>query len=338
MSVKRRPTLHDVAALAGVSHQTVSRFLRGDPTVGADTLGRIKAAVDELGYRPNLTARAMRTRSSGVVAIILPGWTGPERTVNAACAEAQSLGYQVEIVIGVDEDPVALSRLATDILARGQVDGVLSVTPLTIKTGDGGVVVQTDEFDHRLRSVEAVAADEITMEDLVDRLAAMGHRDLFHVAGPQDWWSAQLRRSGYLKACDRLGIRSHGVFDGPWDPETGVEAVRSLPDDTPVTAVVAASDHLAVGVVHAAVHRGWAVPEDLSVTGWDDITLVRYGTPALSTVRVDRETSGRHGMRRLIAAIRGEAEPDPMAAAPTEIAFRETTVPPRKNAVIGQED
>ena len=81
--------------------------------------------------------------------------------------------------------------------------------------------------------------------------------------------------------------------------------------------------------MHAAFRRGWRVPDDLSVTGWDDLTLVRYGTPALSTVRVDRETSGRHGMRRLIAAIRGEPEPEPPTASPTEIVFRETTVPPR---------
>jgi LacI family repressor for deo operon, udp, cdd, tsx, nupC, and nupG len=172
------------------------------------------------------------------------------------------------------------------------------------------------------------------MEEIVSRLAALGHRDLFHVAGPQDWRSAQLRRSGYLNACARLNLRSHGEFAGPWDPETGVRAVRSLPDDTPVTAVVAASDHIGVGVMHAAFRRGWRVPQDLSVTGWDDLTLVRYGTPALSTVRVDRETSGRHGMRRLIAAIRGEPEPEPPTTVPTEIEFRETTVPPRTESVI----
>ncbi|MEV6271519.1 LacI family DNA-binding transcriptional regulator [Kribbella sp. NPDC051936] len=331
MSAQRRPTMYDVAALAGVSHQTVSRYLRSDPAVRADTEVRIKAAIDELGYRPNLMARAMRTRSTGVVAIILPGWTGPERTVAAACEEAQRLGYQVEIVIGVDEDPAALSRLADDILGRGQVDGVLSVTPLTGTTNSAGVVVQTAEFDHRLHAVQAVAADEATMEEILERLAALGHRDFFHAAGPQDWKSAQLRKSGYLKACDRLGLRSHGVYDGPWHPETGAEAVRSLPVDTPVTAVVAASDHIAAGVLRAAFERGWRVPDDLSVTGWDDLTLVRYGTPALSTVRVDRESSGRHGMRRLIAAIRNEPEPAPLPAAPTEIVFRETTAAPRRS-------
>ncbi|WP_350276359.1 LacI family DNA-binding transcriptional regulator [Kribbella sp. HUAS MG21] len=327
MSAQRRPTMYDVAALAGVSHQTVSRYLRSDPAVKVTTSTKIKAAIDELGYRPNLTARAMRTRSTGVVAIILPGWAGPERTVEAACAEAQRLGYQVEIVIGVDEDPAALSRLADDILGRGQVDGVLSMTPLTVKPS--GVVVQTDEFDARLRAVEAVASDEATMDEIVERLAGLGHREFFHVAGPQDWRSAQLRKSGYLKACERLGLRSYGVYEGPWHPDTGVAAVRSLPDDTPVTAVIAASDFIGTGVLRAAFDRGWRVPADLSVTGWDDLTLVRYGTPALSTVRVDRETSGRHGMRRLIAALRNEPEPEPLRAAPTEIVFRETTAPPR---------
>lgn len=332
MSVPRRPTLHDVAALAEVSHQTVSRYLRADPTVGSETGERVRAAIAELGYRPNLMARAMRTRSTGVVAIILPGWTGPERTVAAASEEAQRLGYRVEIVIGVNEEPDSLSTLAAELLAGGQVDGVLSVTPLTISTDSGGVLVQTEEYDDRLRAVEAVVADAETMAEIVRRLADLGHRDLFHAAGPRDWRSAQLRRSGYLEACGRLGLRSHGEFEGPWHPDTGVRAVQSLPDNTPVTAVVAASDHIAVGVMHAAFRRGWKVPEDLSVTGWDDLTLVRYGTPALSTVRVDRETSGRHGMRRLIAAIRGEPEPAPPTVSPTEIVFRETTVPPRSTS------
>ncbi|WP_152362979.1 LacI family DNA-binding transcriptional regulator [Microlunatus speluncae] len=330
MSLARRPTLHDVAALAEVSHQTVSRFLRSDPTVGAATGQRVRAAIDELGYRPNLMARAMRTRSTGVVAIILPGWTGPERTVAAASEEAQRHGYRVEIVIGMNELPESLSTVAAELLASGQVDGVLSVTPLMITPDSGGVVVQTEEYDDRLRAVEAVVADAETMIEIVRRLADLGHRELFHAAGPPDWRSAQLRRAGYLEACERFGLRSHGEFAGPWHPDTGVRAVESLPDDSPVTAVVAASDHIAVGVMHAAFRRGWRVPDDLSVTGWDDLTLVRYGTPALSTVRVDRETSGRHGMRRLIAAIRGEPEPDPPTAAPTEIVFRDTTVPPRR--------
>lgn len=328
MTARRRPTLHDVAARAGVSHQTVSRYLRSDPTVGPQPVQLIQAAIEELGYRPNLMARAMRTRNTGVVAIILPGWTGPERTVAAASEEAHRLGYRVEVVIGVNEKPESLSTLAAELLASGQVDGVLSVTPLAVDP-ESGVVVQTEEFDDRLRAVEAVAADLATMEEIVRRLYDLGHRHLFHVAGPRDWRSAQLRRTGYRNACERLGITSHGEFEGPWVPETGVRAIESLPDDTPVTAVVAASDHLGVGVLHAAFRRGWRVPADLSVTGWDDLTLVRYGTPALSTVRVDRETSGRHGMRRLIAALRNEPEPDPPAAAPTEIIFRDTTTPPR---------
>ena len=240
MSVPRRPTLHDVAALAEVSHQTVSRYLRADPTVGPQTGERVRAAIDELGYRPNLMARAMRTRSTGVVAIILPGWTGPEQTVAAASDEARRLGYRVEIVIGVDEKPDSLSTLAAELLSGGQVDGVLSVTPLTIASDSGGVVVQTEEYDDRLRAVEAVAADAATMAEIVRRLADLGHRDLFHAAGPPDWRSAQLRRTGYLEACERLGLRSHGEFEGPWHPDTGVRAVQSLPDDTPVTAVVAA--------------------------------------------------------------------------------------------------
>lgn len=178
-----------------------------------------------------------------------------------------------------------------------------------------------------MRAVEAVSGDPATMADLVGVLAELGHRHFLHVAGPQGWTSAQARLAGYLEAIAALGLTSHGEPEGDWHPETGVKAIAALSDDTPVTAVVAASDHIAAGVLSAAAARGWDVPGRLSVTGWDDLMLLRYASPPLSTVIVDRETAGRHAMRRLVAAIRGETEPPAPSASLTRIALRGSTGP-----------
>ncbi|CAM3548668.1 LacI family DNA-binding transcriptional regulator [Occultella aeris] len=325
---RRRPTIREVAKLAGVSHQTVSRFLRDDPTLRPQTRKVVEDAVAELGYRPNLAARSMRTRRSGLVAIVLPTMTGPERTVAAAVEEARASGFRVEVIIGVDESAAALSARARDLLDSGQVEGVLSVAPIIASTNRSGAVIDTGEYDQRMRAVEAVAGDVDTMASLVHALADLGHRHFLHAAGPQDWNSAQLRLQGYLTAIDELALTSHGEPDGDWHPETGIAAIATLGVDSPVTAVVAASDRIAAGVLSAAANRGWDVPGRLSVTGWDDMLLMRYATPPLSTVVVDRESAGRHAMRRLIAAIRGEAEPKPPESTLTRIALRGTTGPP----------
>lgn len=327
---RRRPTIRQVAALAGVSHQTVSRYLRFEGGLRPETVERVDGAISELGYRPNLLARSMRTRRTGMLAILVPGLVGVERTLAAACDEARAAGYRVEVLIGMDEEPAALSARARELLESGQVEGVLSVSPLAVPDGLGGAFVQAGEYDQRLRAVDAVAADPDTIAEIVRRLAEIGHRHLLHAAGPQDWTSARRRMTGYRAAVEHLGLVSHGEPEGPWHPETGIAAVASLPDDSPVTAVVAASDHIAAGVLAASLRRGWSVPGHLSITGWDDLQLLRYATPPMSTVVVDRETSARHAMRRLVAAVRGEPDPAPPEAAPGRIEFRGTTGPARR--------
>lgn len=329
----RRPTLREVASLAGVSHQTVSRYLRHEGGLRPTTVERVEAAISELGYRPNLVARSMRTRQTGLLAIVLPGWAGAERTMAAATEEARRAGYRVEVVIAVGEDSAALGMHARELLGAGLVDGVLSLTPIPSAPTKDRRLIQAGEYDPLLRAVDAVAADRTTMEELVGELAGMGHRHLLHVGGPEDWTSAQLRLQGYRHAVAELGLVSHGELPGVWRPEHGAEAVSTLPEDSPVTAVIAASDHIAIGAVRAALQRGWSIPERLSVTGWDDLWLSGYLTPALSTVAVDRESAGRHAMRRLIAAVRGEREPEPPGDTLTRITLRETTAPPPNQGI-----
>ncbi|MDN5686771.1 MAG: LacI family transcriptional regulator [Brachybacterium sp.] len=324
---KQRPTIRQVANLAGVSHQTVSRFLRSDGGLMPETSARVRAAVEELDYRPNLIARAMRTRRTGILAIVVPGWSGAERTMAAAAEEARASGYRVEVVVAVGEDPTELGSRTRDLLDAGLVDGVLSFTPVPtpVALPLGGILVQAGEYDVSLRADDAVADDISTMERLVEDLAELGHRHLLHVAGPLNWRSARCRLTGYRQAVSRLGLISHGEPEGDWVPEHGAATMASLPDDSPVTAIVAGSDHIAMGVIRMAGERGWGVPDRLSVTGWDDLWLSRWVNPALSTVSVDRESAGRYAMQRLVAAVRDEPSPEAPRGPLTCIELRETT-------------
>ncbi|WP_197679202.1 LacI family DNA-binding transcriptional regulator [Auraticoccus monumenti] len=320
-----------MAELAGVSHQTVSRYLRKNGGLLPGTVERIDAAVATLGYRPNLLARSMRTRRTDTVAVLVPSLLGrlPQRELSAACAVAHDAGYRVEIVMH-EGGPEERQERALELLDSRQVEAVLSLAPLP---GDGpppvsGTIVAAGDHDDSSRGLGALA-DGSTAGEIVEHLASLGHRHLLHVAGPEDFASARNRRLAYEAAVERLGLVSHGSVGRSWSPQNGYDAITALPPDSPVTAVLAANDEVAMGVIRGALERGWDVPGHLSVFGWDDRLMGRFTTPSLSTVAVDREQLGAHAMRRLVAALRDEPEPEPPGTPLNTILVRESTAGPR---------
>ncbi|MFC3994415.1 LacI family DNA-binding transcriptional regulator [Nocardiopsis sediminis] len=327
----RRPTIMEVARLAGVSHQTVSRRLRSDGGgLRASTRERVDAAIRELGYRPNLVARSMRTRRSGRLAILLPAvsLSGPARMLAGAIAAAHAAGFTVE-VLSLDGGAEARTGRMLELAASGQVEGILSLAPVTADSDrrrpESAAVVVSADYDDEMRGIGEIADGSI-LGELVEGLATAGHRRFLHVAGAGHFASARGRRTTYLETVERLGLESHGVADGDWSAESGREAVRALPEGCGVTAVLAANDVVAAGAVRGALERGWSVPGDLSVTGWDDSPVGAYLSPALTTVEVDLERLGGAAMDRLIAAVRG-AEPAPRLTALNRIIWRESTGP-----------
>ncbi|MEV6820365.1 LacI family DNA-binding transcriptional regulator [Nocardiopsis dassonvillei] len=327
---RRRPTIMEVARLAGVSHQTVSRYLRFEGGLKEATRERVDAAIRELNYRPNLVARSMRTRRTGRLAILLPGVPGasPSRLLAGAIATAHAEGFVVEAV-SVDGGVGARTERMLELAGSGQVEGVLSLAPVAPDSlrgaGEGASVVVSADYDDEMRGLGEIA-DGSVVADLVEGLAKTGHRRFLHVSGPLQYASARGRRRTYLEAVERLGLESHGVFDGDWTAESGAEAVRSLPEDSGVSAVIAGNDVVAAGAVRAAMERGWSVPGDLSVTGWDNNPVGAYLSPSLTTVDVDLERLGVNAMRRLVAAVRGtvaEVGREPL----NTILWRESTGP-----------
>jgi LacI family transcriptional regulator len=309
---QKRATIYEVAARAGVSHQTVSRYLRNNGGLKPATVIKVQAAIDELSYRPNLIARSMRTRRTGRIAILLPPATTslPLRLMSAAATTAHAGGYAIDI-LGLEGSGTDRVARAQELADSGEFEGILALAVVGDQPTPGSTtsIVIVSDYDDELRGLGALA-DGAACGEVVERLATLGHTHFLHLAGPQDYASARNRRKTFVETTAQLGV-SGTVVNGTWSGQSGYDLVLDLPLDTPVTAVVAANDLVATGAIRAALSRGWRVPSDLSVVGWDDNELCRFTTPSLSTVAIDRERQGREAMERLIALIRGTEPPLP---------------------------
>ena len=308
----RRPTIIEVARLAEVSHQTVSRYFRAPDGLKPATKARVQAAVEQLNYRPNLVARSMRTRRTGRLAVVVPTLAySPARMLAGASSAAHKAGYAVE-VLALEGGAAERTERVAELADSGQVDGIVSFAPvlssLELQTSSGTLIIASADFDDEMRGIGELA-DAAALVEVIEGLARLGHQRFLHVTGDLQFASARARRDTYVATLERLGLESWGIVEGDWSAEAGMAAVRALPPRGGPTAVIAANDLVAAGVIRAALDRGLRVPADLSVSGWDDQPLGRLLSPALTTVEIDLEGLGSRAMTRLICALRGEGEP-----------------------------
>jgi DNA-binding LacI/PurR family transcriptional regulator len=327
----RRPTSRDVARLAGVSQSTVSFVYTGREGVAAATRERVLRAASELNYRPNLAARSMRTRRTGRLAVLIP-FTGLNLVpiLEGAARTARDAGYVVEVVTMSRADVTSVDEIDA-LIDSADYEGILSFTPLqpgrTSSQGAGTAIISLSEFDEDMHAIGAFS-DADPVVEMIETLAELGHTRFLHIAGPSDYPSAVARRDAYLTTVSRLGLESAGVVGGNWSGIAAGECVAALPDDAPPLAIIAANDVLAAGAIRAAVKRGWSVPGDVSVTGWDDVTLSNHFIPSITTVFQDRQRLGVRAMHQLLAAVRGEVPPPPETGL-QHVVWRESTSAPR---------
>lgn len=188
----------------------------------------------------------------------------------------------------------------------------------------GCPVVTTPLYDEQMRGQGALA-EASCVRTIIERLAELGHRRFIHVSGDLVHASAQQRRQVYLDTITELGLESHGVVDGDWSGESGLETVLSLPSDRSVTALIAANDVIAAGAARGALQRGWRVPDDLSIAGWDAHALGDWLTPSLTTVAMDYVTVGRRAMQALLTP--DDPQPTPLSEGIATVVWRESTGP-----------
>lgn len=332
----RMPVMADVARVAGVSHQTVSRVLNDHPNVRAETRERVLAAIADLGYRRNLAARALVTRHTRTLGVVSFDTTlyGPASTLYGIEQAARAAGYFVSIV-SLKTITRASVLEAIGVLAGQGVDGIVVVAPqrsaaralADLPTGIPAVAVEGG----RAGGVPVVSVDQVAgARQAVEHLLELGHETVWHVTGPADWLEAEGRIKGWRKALTSAGRRVPEPIAGDWSPRSGYEAGRKLAELGDLTAVFVANDQMALGLLRAFTELGVEVPGKVSVVGFDDIPESEFFSPPLTTVRQDFGEVGRQSIELLLRQIQAEEGAGyERALVPPQLVVRESTARPR---------
>ena len=319
---------------------TASRVANGGPGVGEATRARVLDIMHQLGYRPNASARSLRTGRPTAVGIIYapptsPGAGGLLFSVEQAAADA---GFDVNLatLAAFDTDtllaatarlaavPVAaIILLAPQAAAADTLRDSAYDVPIVVLWGDEALGLPAVAVDHRRAAATAT-----------QHLLGLGHPRVWHVSGPQSWILTKWRIQGWRDALRAAHSRAPALVEGDWSPRSGYLAGRRLLENRAVSAVFLANDAMAQGFLAAARELGRRIPEDVSVVGFDDDPGAEYATPPLTTVRLDFPAIGRSIFDLAVRQMTGVAGGDTVAVSP-ELVVRESTGPFRKPALRG---
>nr|WP_181139447.1 LacI family DNA-binding transcriptional regulator [Streptomyces sp. Ru71] len=324
----------DVARLAGVSSQTVSRVSNGYAGVNEETRRAVLAAMKELGYRPNSAARALKRgefRTIGVITFTL-ATTGNVRTLEAIATSAAREGYAVTLLpVAIptqDEVRGAFSRLeelAVDAVIVIMEVHLLDAATINLPPHVQVVVVDSDAGD-RYTVVDTDQAGGARAA--VRHLLELGHRTVWHLGGPEGSFAAQRRTDAWRAVLAEAGRAAPPLIQGDWSTESGYRAGLELARRDDCTAVFVANDQMALGLQRALHEHGRRVPEDVSVVGFDDIPEAAHFLPPLTTVHQDFAEVGRLCVEAALSKVRGEGTERGTTLVPTRLVVRESTTPP----------
>lgn len=327
-------SIGDVARLAGVSAQTVSRVSRGADNVRPDTRDKVLRAMDQLGYAPNRAARALRSGSFNVIGVLTQQIqrTGEAYTTSGVLEAAARAGYSVSLA-QVEHPESQEVRDAVFRLQHQAIDGLVIVQsgragPEHLMLPAGLPVASSDSA--LVGHYPSASADQVQgVRDAVDHLLGLGHRTVHHVTGPKDSQSAVVRAAAWSRRLEESGIPVPAPVTGGWEARDGYEAGLRLAADPEVTAVFCANDEAALGLVRALHEAGRRVPEDVSVVGFDGLPLAEYTFPPLTTVRQDFQRAGAEMVRLVLEQAAGAViDRGYQLVIPTELVVHASTAPP----------
>ncbi|MBV9446922.1 MAG: LacI family DNA-binding transcriptional regulator [Streptosporangiaceae bacterium] len=325
----------DVARLAGVSHQTVSRVLNDHPNVRAHTREKVQAAIRELAYRPNAAARTLVTRRTHTLGVI---------SVDTMLYGPVSMLYGFEraahdtYFVSIASLPALDRRSMLEAVDRFVGQGVEGI--VVIATHDSGVaalahvppevpIVALGCGTHA--SISSVAVDNEEGAATATRyLLSLGHKTVHHVAGPAANLDATERVTGWRQALSEADAPQPPVLAGDWSAASGYELGRRLANQPDVTAILCGNDNMALGVLRGLTERGLRVPEDVSVVGFDDVPDASYYVPPLTTVRQDFGEVGRQALSVLLERMTGAPATGPRVRVGTELIVRQSAAPPQR--------
>ena len=329
----RAPNIRDVARLAGVSYQTVSRVLNNSESIRPSTKQRVIEVIEQVGYRPNQAARALVTSRSRTIGVLTSQTAhyGPTTSLHAIEEAAREAGYLVSTTSLATSDQESITDRLEHLMNQA-VEGLVVIAP-QVRVFDAirdleirvplVTLDSTDRDNQRSLSVDQIAGARMATRHLIE----LGHRDIVHLSGPQDWIEAEARMRGFLDEINDADLTTHPPILGDWTADFGYHVDRELLRYRDFTAVFAANDQMALGLIHAFRDAGLDVPRDVSVVGFDDIPEAAHFWPPLTTVRQDFAEIGRRAVALLLGELRGELSLNHDQILP-ELIVRESTAPP----------
>lgn len=326
----RRPSIYDVAKLAGVSHMTVSRVLNGHPNIRESTRDRVLKAIEETNYTRSSIARALATQRAMRIGVLVdsPVHYGPNSTLRALENAARGRGYAVSAVSFSDNGEAPVDDGILELVMQG-VDGLCMIAPRVssleslrrraselptlVVQAEPAAGMHTAAVDQRAGAIAAVR-----------HLLELGHKRILHMAGPLDWYDSRARVDGWASALAEAGLPRTDPIIGDWSSDSGYEVGKTHNLDG-ATAIFASNDQMALGLIHGMSVRGLRVPEDVSIVGYDDLPDARHFLPPLTTVRQDFAKLGELVLSLLVSAIEGTPTSERCLIEPTLIVRDSTT-------------
>ncbi len=332
----RRASMREVAVVAGVSTQTVSRVAHGVPKVDPSTRQTVLDAMKEVGYRPNLAARLLRSGRAWSIGVILYDLDrfGNMMALEAIASAATPRGYSLTLVPIARDDTAAMPEAIERLLGQG-VDGIIAIVEHTVF--DTALVTLPDDFP--IVILDTTAREGFSRVDndqaqgarlATQHLLALGHDTVWHIAGPTGSASAALRERTWRDTLRSAGREVPPVFRGDWSAASGYRLGLEVTARPDITAVFAANDQMALGLLRAASESGRSVPGSLSVVGFDDMIESASFSPPLTTVHQDLREVGRLAVGVLLERIAQPSSPHVAHLVSTLLVVRESTAPPER--------
>jgi LacI family transcriptional regulator len=321
---QKRVTIKEVARLAGVSVQTVSRVINDRPDVASETRQRVQDLIDELGYQPSALARSLIQQRSYTLGVVTAGlkYIGPSRTLNGIISEAESSGYSLILKELASYKSITAEPLLEALLAY-HVDGIIWAVP---EIGDNhewlkellpeipvplAFLTMPAQPDLLTVSFNNYAGGRLATQHLLEQ----GYREIGHITGPLEWWEARQRKDGWRDARLAAGLEpseSHWA-EGNWSSASGEQAFRKLLESYPnMDAVFVGNDQMALAVLQLACQNGLRVPEDLGVVGFDGLDETPYYWPSLTTIFQNQHSLGCTAVEEIVQIIQMRFAGDPL--------------------------
>ncbi len=335
-----KPTINDVARIAGVSKKTVSRVINRSPLLNSETRAKVEAVIADLGYVPNSQARALALRRNFLVGLLHDN-PNAQMVMNVQAGILEALrGTEFELIVRpIDRGSSTMLADVRNFLERQRLYGVLILPPvsenemlaeLCREIGCRYVRMGSTALDTPEHTVASNDCDVVA--EAVGYLISLGHRRIGLIAGPHGFRSARERRRGFEVALEQAGIKLPRslIADGNYTFETGLAAADRLLDLSPrPTAIFASNDEMAAGVLHAARKRGITIPDDLSIIGFDDTAIAAHIWPPMTTVHWPIISMARSAALKLLTDFFGDDAVEEPSLFPSTLIHRASVAPPR---------